>query len=49
MKPLQAISIEQDTHILRQDIILKAMTDLNGYINPTATTLTEQTVGGVRF
>ena len=23
--------------------------DLNGYINPTATTLTEQTVGGVNF
>ena len=23
--------------------------DLNGYINPTATTLTEQTVGGVSF
>ena len=23
--------------------------DLNGYINPTATTLTEQTVGGVTF
>ena len=23
--------------------------DLNGYINPTATTLTEQTIGGVNF
>ena len=26
MKPLQVISIEQDIHILRQDIILKVMT-----------------------